>query len=88
MDIINGCFEAFASIFILGHCLVLYRDKLVRGVSTLSTAFFFAWGLWNIIYYPHLGQVFSFYAGLCVVAANCLWLGMQFYYKQKEVRFG
>lgn len=83
-DFINGTFEALAGLMILNHCRVLYRDKLVRGVSAVSTAFFFAWGVWNLFYYPHLGQWWSFAGGLVIVAANCLWLGMMIYYKREE----
>ena len=86
MDLINGSFEALASVFILRHCWVLYQDKQVRGVSVLSTAFFFIWGLWNILYYPSLGQTFSFYAGIAVCLANFLWIGLMLYYKNNEAK--
>ena len=83
-DIVNGTFEALAGLMVLNHCRVLYRDKLVRGVSAVSTAFFFAWGLWNLFYYPHLSQWWSFVGGLVIVAANCLWLGLMVYYIRGE----
>lgn len=73
-DAINASFEALAGVAILNHCRTLWRDRQVKGVSVLSTAFFFTWGLWNIFYYPHIGQIFSFIGGLLVVSANCLWL--------------
>lgn len=73
-DLINGGFEACASIFILNHCRVLWASKQANGVSLLSTAFFMVWGLWNLFYYPHLGQTFSFYAGIAVVLANLTWI--------------
>jgi hypothetical protein len=83
-DLINGLFELCAGLFILNHCRVLYADKTVRGASRLSTAFFFAWGLWNIYYYPHLEQMWSFVGGLAVVAANCLWLGLMLHYGRRQ----
>jgi uncharacterized membrane protein YfcA len=83
-DIINGCFESLAGVMIFKHCLVLYKDKMVRGVSLLATFFFTSWGFWNIYYYPTLNQWFSFFGGLVVVSANALWLGMMIYYKRKE----
>lgn len=82
-DFINGCFEAFASLFILNHCRVLLRHKQVRGVSLTSTGFFFGWGLWNVVFYPLLGQWFSFACGLAVLAANGLWIAMLFYYRKR-----
>jgi uncharacterized membrane protein YfcA len=83
VDIINSLFEFFASLFILNNCYTLYKDKQVKGVSILSTAFFTSWGLWNVFYYPHLGQQFSFYAGIAVLLANILWVGMMVYYSRK-----
>lgn len=83
-DFINGCFEFFASIFIFIHCLKLQHDKLVRGVSIISTVFFLSWGFWNIFYYPKLGQMFSFYMGLLVCAVNMVYVGMMIYYVNLE----
>ena len=83
-DLANGTFEALAGLMVLNHCRVLYRDKLVRGVSASSTAFFFSWGLWNLFYYPQLDQWWSFFGGLVIVMANCLWLTLMVYYIRTE----
>ena len=40
MDLINSLFELFASFFVLNNCRVLYKQKEVKGVSIISTAFF------------------------------------------------
>lgn len=81
-DIVNGAFEALAGVAILNHCRALYRDKEAKGVSLWSTVFFSAWGFWNIFYYPHLQQTASFLGGLCVVTANCSWIGLMVYYRR------
>jgi hypothetical protein len=83
-DFTNGLFEFFAALFILNHCRVLFADKQAKGVSKMSTGFFFLWGLWNIFYYPGLGQWWSFAGGLFVVAANCLWLGLMLHYERRR----
>lgn len=80
-DLINGLFECAAGVAVLNHCRVLYRDKIASGVSIASVAFFTAWGLWNIYYYPSLDQVLSFAGGLFVVAANATWGAMLLYYR-------
>jgi len=80
-DLINGLFEAFAGAMILLHCRRLYIDKKVRGASTVATTFFTLWGFWNLFYYPHLGQSWSFYGGVIVVAANAIWLGLMLRYR-------
>lgn len=73
-DIINGCFEAFASLFILNHARVLWKSKQAHGVSMLSTWYFMLWGVWNMWYYPHLGQYFSFAGGVVIVLAQLFWI--------------
>lgn len=81
-DIINGSFELGAGIAVLLHCLALHRDRQARGISLLAVAFFVAWGLWNLFYYPHLGQLVSFIGGLFVTAANFLYVGMLWRYRR------
>lgn len=83
-DFINGLFEFCGGVFILNHCRALYRDKLVKGVSILSTVFFSLWGVWNLYYYPHLEQMWSFAGGIVIVGGNCLWIGMMVYYSRRE----
>lgn len=83
-DLINAAFESVGGLFVLNHCRVLYRDKAIAGVSKLSTAVFFAWGVWNLYYYPGLDQWLSFFGGLVIVTGNCLWLGMMLYYTRGQ----
>lgn len=86
-DIINGSFEVLSGCAVLNHCRILYRDKEVKGVSAASTAFFMAWGVWNLFYYPHLDQWLSFMGGVVITIANTLWLGMMLYYRRKSWLF-
>lgn len=83
-DIVNGLFEALGSLFILNHCRVLFRHKQVRGVSVLSTAFFFSWGAWNLFYYPHLEQIWSFAGGALLASANLLYVAMLLHYRRRS----
>ncbi len=73
-DIINGSLEGMGGLFILLSILRLYKDKVVRGVSWVHVAFFAAWGFWNLFYYPHLGQWWSFAGGVGIVTTNTFWL--------------
>lgn len=73
-DLINGCFEALGSLLILNHCRVTLRDRGVKGVSLLSTGIFNAWGVWNLFYYPALGQWWSFWGGCGLSLANACWV--------------
>lgn len=83
-DIVNAAFET------LGACLTalsvrrLYIDKRVRGVSIWPILFFFGWGVWNLFYYPSLGQYYSFYASIGLVLINGVWIAQMVYYGYKE----
>lgn len=80
-DLINAGFEIGAGFAVLHHCWCLRQDKQARGVSVLAVLFFTVWGVWNVFWYPWLGQVFSFVAGIFVTAANALYVGMLGYYR-------
>ena len=83
-DVINGGFEAFASVMILLNCVKTYQDKKVRGISLCSIVFFTIWGLWNVYFYPANGLKWSFIAGIAVVIVNIIWVAMLIYYIRKE----
>lgn len=83
-DLVNGLFQLGAALFIFNHCRVLYRDKLVRGVSIFSTIFFLVWGFWNLWYFPFLEQVISTIAAVAVTIANILYTYMMAHYLRKE----
>jgi len=83
-DMVNGSFEALAGFMVLNHCRVLRIEKIVRGVSVLSSFFFTLWGFWNLYYYPKISQPISFYAGLLVVFANTIYVCMMIFYKSRE----
>lgn len=75
-DLINGLFETLAGLFVLNHCRVLLRDRAVAGVSIASTAFFTLWGIWNLWFYPQLGQFWSMVGGVFVVLANTVYVAL------------
>lgn len=83
-DLVNGAFEGAAGFMVLNHCRVLRTEKIVRGVSILSSFFFTLWGFWNLYYYPSLSQPISFYGGIMVVCANSLYIAMLIHYRSQE----
>lgn len=82
-DLVNAAFEFLAAVFILNHTRAMLKSGQAYGVSLLSTAFFAAWGAWNIFYYPHIGQTASFYAGILVFFANIIWVSTIIYIRRK-----
>lgn len=73
-DAINGLFEAGGALVLWQNVKRIRRDKMVRGIDSRVTGFFFAWGTWNLWYYPHLHQWLSFTGGLAIVTINGVWL--------------
>lgn len=84
MDAINGFFELLGALLICLSIRRLYRDRSIRGVSTIPTAFFALWGWWNLLFYPAVGAWWSFYGGLFMVAANSVWLLQMGYFTINE----
>ena len=85
-DIINGMFELFGSVLLWRNVWQLYKDKQVKGVHWNATAFFAAWGYWNLYYYPSLEQWWSFWGGVSIVIANTIWLLQMIYYINKGIK--
>ena len=83
-DIVNGMFEMSGALFIAINVRQLHKDKQVRGVHWLPTLFFASWGWWNLFYYPHLGQWWSFAGGMAIAIVNAIWLGQMIHYLRKE----
>ena len=83
-DLINGGFELLGAVFTWRNYLQLRRDRRVAGVYWPTTAFFAAWGLWNLVYYPALAQWASFIGGIALVAGNVAWvvLALRLHYRK------
>lgn len=75
-DAINGFFEVLGAIATWRNFFRLRHDRAIAGVNWTSMAFFAAWGVWNLVYYPSLHQWFSFIGGAFLVAGNLAWVGL------------
>ena len=82
-DGINGLFELGGSLLLWMNVRRLLKDKGYAGVYVPATAFFALWGLWNLYYYPSLGQWLSFAGGCSIVVANGTCVGLMLYYGRK-----
>ncbi len=81
-DLVNGSYELLGAPFIFLSVIQLYKEKKVHGVSWMHAGFFATWGFWNLYYYPHLDQWFSFIGGVAIVIVNTFWLGQILYYSK------
>jgi hypothetical protein len=82
-DAINGLFEVIGGVLCWINVVKLYRDKTVRGIYWPVVAFFSAWGLWNLHYYPSLGQWCSFWGGVLMTVGNVVWVILAVYYQRR-----
>lgn len=73
-DTINACFELGGALLIWLNVRRLWRDRSVRGVFAPVFVFYTAWGFWNCVFYPAVGQYLSFYAGLGTTFGNLAWV--------------
>lgn len=73
-DLINGLFELLGAVMIWSNVKRIQNDKQVRGVNWKVSGFFWGWGIWNLFYYPHLAQWWSFTGGMAICGANFVWL--------------
>jgi polyferredoxin len=87
-DYINAGFELVGALFTWRNALQLWRERELRGVYWPTWAFFAAWGAWNLVYYPSLGQWWSFVAGIALVTGNVAWvcLAVRVVLRAREVR--
>jgi len=84
-DAVNGGFELFGTFLILLNIRQVIKDKSVAGVNPWAVFGFGLWGLWNLFYYPHLGQWWSFGCGVSLTLTNLFWwLLLYFYSKEKK----
>jgi hypothetical protein len=65
-DVVNGCFEIGSALFCIINIVKIIKDKKLMGISWIPTFFYSIWGMWNLYYYPSLGQMFSFIGGLAI----------------------
>lgn len=79
-DTINAGLELGGALFSALNIVHLYRDRIIKGVAWPATAFFTAWGVWNLWYYPHLAQPLSALAALALVLVNATWLLMALWF--------
>jgi hypothetical protein len=83
LDAINSFFEMGMFVVILMGIYKLVQDKYVAGFHWAQVAFPMSWGMFNLVYYPSLGQTLSTVAAVFVVVANIVYLILITYYLQK-----
>jgi hypothetical protein len=82
-DITNGVFELIGGAAVWANVFAIRKDKGYAGVRVPVMVFFSSWSLWNIYYYPHLGQYWSLAGGASIGLANLAFVCSMLYYGRK-----
>jgi hypothetical protein len=83
-DLINGIFEGIGAIFTWANAMRVVRDRGYAGIYLPAVVFFTSWGIWNLAYYPHLGQWFSLAGAYALVAGNACWIAAMLKFGRKQ----
>jgi len=83
-DIIQAAFNIGGCIAISSSIWKLYHQKIVRGIHWPMMIFFMSWSSYNIYFYGHLVQNYSFYAGFTILTAEIIYLYLLLYYTYIE----
>lgn len=82
-DIINGCLECAAAGMTSLNVRRVWKDRMVRGVDWRVTAFHISWGLYNLYFYPSLGQWCSLAGGIVLTLTNAAYVASLLYFRRK-----
>lgn len=82
VDLTGGMFQALGGLFVLNSCRHVLKDKAVAGVSILSVAFFTTWGAWNLFFFWHLHQLWTFAGSVPIVSANVWYIFLLMKYRK------
>lgn len=80
-DMVNGSYEFVGGFMCWLNYFKIRKDKCVRGVHWGVSMFFATWGIWNIIYYPSLGQWVSTAGAVFLAAGNWAWVILAIKYR-------
>ena len=79
-DLFNGILEFIGSLTIWANVWKLRRDEEVKGVHWEMMIFFACWAGFNLVYYPHLNQMWSLAGAISMFVAEWSWVGLAWYY--------
>jgi hypothetical protein len=74
-DVTQAFWELGSAVFSVLNIIAIRRSKSVAGVHWAPTAFFSAWGVYNLWFYTALHLPLAYWAGLAITCTNFCWLG-------------
>jgi hypothetical protein len=83
-DHTQATWEIGAALFGLLNIRAIRKSRSVTGVHWLPTAYFSAWGVYNLWFYAALDLPMSWWAGIGMCAVNLTWLCHLCYYSLRK----
>lgn len=84
LDLSNAFFEGVGAILTWTNVMRIRRDREVKGIDWRVTAFWSAWGVWNVGYYDSVGHPLSMWAGAFLAAGNVCWVLHAVHYTRRR----
>lgn len=82
-DLINGLFTMGGAFFLsLPNVIQILKEKSSKGLNPYTIAFLISWKVWNLVYYPSLGQFTSAIFSLLEVIFSTIWLVLILKYRE------
>lgn len=82
-DKVNSIFVFLGGVLNWKSVYILYKQKEIKGIYWPVNILYMIWGIWNIIYFSKINQVFSFYSNILLVGANIFWVVLALYYNKE-----
>lgn len=77
---VTAAFEFCGALVNTMNIRAIWKAREVKGVHWATTAFYFLWGAWNLVFYPGGGFVWSFIGGIAIMTTNFVWLALVFWF--------
>lgn len=87
-DKTQAAFELGSAVFQILNVRAIRSSKTLAGVHWLPTAFFGAWGVYNLWFYTVIHLPLAWWAGLAITCVNVVWLAHVGYYGMQRRYFG
>jgi len=84
-DFINAVFECSGGIFVALNAWDIWKKKAVAGQTLTALAFFTAWGLWNLVFYPAVGQWWSTLGAWGIMLMNAVQIGLVLKFRGRPI---
>ena len=81
MDYVNSIFQATGGLITFLHVWEVHKYRSWNGTHWAPVVFFFLWGVWSVVFYIHLGLLWSTLASALPAIGNGAHLAIMWKHK-------